>query len=123
LVVAAVSNELGLIFKGNDGDLRNSKMIGIVSELQSGGVEVFVTGPQAEAPDAIHEYGVQLIALEDMPSAHVIVAASAHPENAEMSAEHVGRNLVNGATFIEVKAALLLNGLRSTGPKVLAAWS
>jgi UDP-N-acetyl-D-galactosamine dehydrogenase len=52
-------NVLGLTFKENCGDLRNSKVIDIINELQSYGVEVFVTDPQAEAEEAMHEYGVR----------------------------------------------------------------
>ena len=48
-------NVLGLTFKENCGDLRNSKVIDIIHELQSYGVEVLVTDPQADAEEALHD--------------------------------------------------------------------
>jgi UDP-N-acetyl-D-galactosamine dehydrogenase len=71
---------LGLTFKENCGDLRNSKVIDIIHELRSYGVDVYVTDPQAEADEAMHEYGVALLPWDQMPSADAVVAAVAHRE-------------------------------------------
>ena len=70
-------NVLGLTFKENCGDLRNSKVIDIIHELQSYGVEVHVTDPQADVEEALHEYGVKLQRFDDLPQADAIVAAVA----------------------------------------------
>ena len=59
-IKGAQVNVLGLTFKENCGDLRNSKVIDIIHELESYGVEVFVTDPQADPDEAMHEYGVRL---------------------------------------------------------------
>jgi UDP-N-acetyl-D-galactosamine dehydrogenase len=98
-------NVLGLTFKENCGDLRNSKVIDIINELKSYGVEVFVTDPQAAPDEAMHEYGVSLLSWDDMPRADAIVAAVAHREYAGLSVEDLGRKLVKGGAFIDVKAA------------------
>ena len=62
-------NVPGLTFKENCGDLRNGKVIDIVRELRSCGVEVFVADPQATAEEARHENGVSLHALIDAKAA------------------------------------------------------
>ncbi len=98
-------NVLGLTFKENCGDLRNSKVIDIIRELQSYGVEVHVTDAQADAEEAMHEYGVKLEPFDAMPRADAIVAAVAHREYAELSLEEMGKKLVKGGAFIDVKAA------------------
>ena len=51
---------LGLTFKENCPDLRNSRVIDIIRELESYGVEVSVHDPLADAAEAMHEYGVTL---------------------------------------------------------------
>ena len=66
-------NVLGLTFKENCGDLRNSKVIDIIHELQSYGVEVFVSDAQAGAEEAMHEYGVRLLPWNELPKADAIV--------------------------------------------------
>ena len=98
-------NVLGLTFKENCGDLRNSKVIDIIRELESYGVEVHVTDAQADAEEAMHEYGVKLEQWDQMPRADAIVAAVAHREYAELSVEDMGKKLVKGGAFIDVKAA------------------
>jgi UDP-N-acetyl-D-galactosamine dehydrogenase len=98
-------NVLGLTFKENCGDLRNSKVIDIIRELESYGVDVFVTDPQAEVDEAMHEYGVRLIPYDEMPRADAIVAAVSHHEFASLSMEDLGKKLVKGGAFIDVKSA------------------
>jgi len=98
-------NMLGLTFKENCGDLRNSKVIDIIKELKSYGVEVFVTDPQAEADEAMHEYGVRLYTWDELPRADAIVAAVAHSEYAALTMEDFGKKLVKGGAFIDVKSS------------------
>jgi UDP-N-acetyl-D-galactosamine dehydrogenase len=74
---------LGLTFKENCPDLRNSKVIDVIRELQSFGCNVLVHDPVAESAEAEHEYGVSLTAWNDLPRASAIVAAVAHKEYAQ----------------------------------------
>ena len=111
-------NVLGLTFKENCGDLRNSKVIDIINELKSYGVEVIVTDPQARADEAMHEYGVRLVPWDQMPRADAIVAAVSHNEFATLSVEEIGRKLVKGGAFIDVKAAFDPEALRIAGYRV-----
>ena len=111
-------NVLGLTFKEDCGDLRNSKVIDIINELKSYGVEVFVTDPQVKSDDAMHEYGVPLVPWADLPRADAIVAAVAHKEFATLSMEDIGKKLVNGGAFIDVKAAFDRSAIESAGYKL-----
>ena len=117
-VKGAKVNVLGLTFKENCGDLRNSKVIDIVHELQSYGVDVFVSDPQADPEEAMHEYGVRLIPYDDLPRADAIVAAVAHREFGELAMEDLCKKLVKGGAFIDVKAAFDLNALKAAGCRV-----
>ena len=111
-------NVLGLTFKEDCGDLRNSKVIDIINELKSYGVEVFVTDPQVKSDDAIHEYGVPLVSWADLPRADAIVAAVAHKEFATLSMEDIGEKLVKGGAFIDVKAVFDRSAIESAGYKL-----
>jgi len=117
-IKGAKVNVLGLTFKENCGDLRNSKVIDIIHELNTYGVEVFVTDPQAEADEAMHEYGVKLHTWDDLPRADAIVAAVAHNEYALLSVEDFGKKLVNGGAFIDVKAAFDQSAITGAGYKL-----
>ena len=108
-------NVLGLTFKENCGDLRNSKVIDIIHELQSYGVDVHVTDAQADPEEAMHEYGVKLVTWDDLPRADAIVAAVAHREYAELSVDDMAKKLVKGGAFIDVKAAFDRKALSSAG--------
>ena len=98
-------NVLGLTFKENCGDLRNSKVIDIIRELGTYGVEVFVTDPQASADEAMHEYGVSLLPWDELPRADAVVVAVAHKEYAALTVADFGEKLASGGAFIDVKSA------------------
>jgi UDP-N-acetyl-D-glucosamine/UDP-N-acetyl-D-galactosamine dehydrogenase len=106
---------LGLTFKENCGDLRNSKVIDIIRELESYGVDIFVTDPQAEAEEAMHEYGVRLLPWDQLPKADAIVAAVSHREFMDLGVEALQSKLVKGGAFIDVKAAFPQDALRTAG--------
>ena len=103
-VKGARVNVLGLTFKEDCADLRNSKVADIVAELKSYGVEVFVHDPAADPEEAMHEYGIRLFAWEDLPRADAIIAAVAHSEYLALSADDLARRMVKGGCFIDVKA-------------------
>lgn len=71
---------LGLTFKEDCPDLRNSRVIDVIRELQSYGAEVLVHDPVADSAEAVHEYGVSLTPWEQLPKAAAIVAAVSHRE-------------------------------------------
>jgi UDP-N-acetyl-D-galactosamine dehydrogenase len=75
---AAVVTILGLTFKENVPDTRNSRIVDIIRELESFGVSVQVHDPLANAADARHEYGVTIAALDTLRPADAVILAVAH---------------------------------------------
>ena len=109
---------LGLTFKEDCGDLRNSKVIDIIRELKSYGIEVHVTDPRAEVEEALHEYGVSLLSWADLPRSDAIVAAVAHREFSSLTIEDFGKKLLKGGAFIDVKSAFDRAGIEAAGYKL-----
>jgi ferredoxin len=69
---------LGLTFKENVPDLRNSKVVDIINELSAFGVEVQVHDPLADAQEAMHEFGVTLAEREALSPADAVILAVPH---------------------------------------------
>jgi UDP-N-acetyl-D-glucosamine/UDP-N-acetyl-D-galactosamine dehydrogenase len=111
-------NVLGLTFKEDCADLRNSKVADVISELKSYGVEVFVHDPYADADEAQHEYGVRLHAWDDLPRADAIVAAVAHHQLRALTVADFQEKLIDGGCFIDVKASFDDVALCAAGIKV-----
>lgn len=111
-------NVLGLTFKENCADLRNSKVGDVIRELKAYGVEVFVHDPYAEQEEAMHEYGVRLFSWEELPRADAIVAAVSHQQLLDFPVEELQRKLIKGGCFIDVKACFDQPALEEAGIKV-----
>jgi UDP-N-acetyl-D-galactosamine dehydrogenase len=111
-------NVLGLSFKENCADLRNSKVYDVIRELQAFGVEVYVHDPVADPEIALHEYGVTLLPWRDLPRADAMVAAVAHSELVALSLEDINQKLVRGGCFMDVKGCFDATGLRASGLQV-----
>lgn len=111
-------NVLGLTFKENCADLRNSKVGDVIRELKTYGVEVFVHDPYAEQEEAMHEYGVRLFSWEELPRADAIVAAVSHQQLLDLPVEELQRKLIKGGCFIDVKACFDQPALEEVGIKV-----
>lgn len=76
---------LGLTFKENCPDTRNSKVDDIIKQLKNYGIEPVVVDPWASERDAMHEYGVKLTKIEDVSDADCVIVAVAHDEFKAMS--------------------------------------
>jgi UDP-N-acetyl-D-galactosamine dehydrogenase len=74
---------LGLTFKENVPDTRNSKVIDIITELKSFGLQVQIHDPMADTAEARHEYGVALEPFEALRPADAVVLAVSHEEYAK----------------------------------------
>ncbi len=109
---------LGLTFKEDCADLRNSKVVDIISELKAYGVEVVVHDPSADPVEAMHEYGVALTPWEQLPRAHALVMAVAHREYRALPVRDFAGLVQPGAAVIDVKAVLDCEGLRAKGLSV-----
>jgi UDP-N-acetyl-D-galactosamine dehydrogenase len=107
---------LGLTFKENCPDLRNSKVADLVRELQEYGCEVSVHDPIAEPTEAIHEYGIALTPWEQLPSgAEAVVAAVSHTGYLRQPVANLTSKLRPGGVFIDVKSAYDPNEIGNAG--------
>lgn len=104
-IKGAKVNVLGLTFKENCPDLRNSKVVDVIRELQSFGCVVHVHDPLGEPREAEHEYGISLTKWEDMPECDAIVAAVAHRAYLEKPFADLAARLKKGGVFTDVKSA------------------
>ena len=114
-VKGARVNVLGLTFKENCADLRNSKVADVINELKTYGIEVFVHDPYADPEEAMHEYGVRLYAWDDLPRADAIVAAVSHHQLIELPVEDIQKKLVKSGCFMDVKACFDHAALQAAG--------
>jgi UDP-N-acetyl-D-glucosamine/UDP-N-acetyl-D-galactosamine dehydrogenase len=109
---------LGLTFKENCPDLRNSKVIDVIRELESYGVTVHVHDPVATPEEAVHEYGVHLVSWEHLPRANAIVAAVSHKEFKQRPLDDFVAKLAPGGLYVDVKCQADAAALRARGLNV-----
>ncbi|TWJ16718.1 nucleotide sugar dehydrogenase [Geobacter argillaceus] len=111
-------NLLGLTFKENCPDLRNSRVIDIIDELRSYGVEVFVHDPVAEPAEAVREYGLTLCDWDELPIADAMVVAVAHQHYMRLPLESYLGKFVKGGCLIDVKSLFSRDELQNAGVNV-----
>jgi UDP-N-acetyl-D-galactosamine dehydrogenase len=117
-VKGAKVNVLGLTFKENCPDLRNSRVIDVINELRSYGADVRVHDPVADPREAVHEYGVELHDWDSLPRAHATVLAVAHREFSARPVDHFVGKLEKGGLFVDVKCQADAQALRERGVSV-----
>jgi len=96
---------LGLTFKENVPDLRNSRVVDILRELESFGIDALVHDPHADPAEARKEFGVELSELSAFRDLHALVLAVPHASYVEMGASALGAMLRGGGIFMDVKSA------------------
>jgi UDP-N-acetyl-D-galactosamine dehydrogenase len=109
---------LGMTFKENCPDIRNSKVIDVVRELQSFGANVLVHDPLADSAECEHEYGLKLTDWDALPRASAIVAAVSHKEYAAMGIDGLLSKLAPGGVFADVKSAYDSSALKAAGVRL-----
>ena len=117
-VRGAAVNVLGLTFKENCPDLRNSRVIDVVRELTAFGACVHVHDPVADPAEAMHEYGLMLTSWDELPRADAIVSAVAHRALRELSVDELAAKLVPNGVYVDVKSQVDAAALRARGVKV-----
>ena len=111
---------LGLTFKENCPDTRNSKVDDIIKSLNEYGVEPLVVDPWASERDAMNEYGVTLTKLEDVADADCIIVAVAHDEFKALKLEDI-KKMFNSRlpdsekVLIDVKGLYKVKELKESG--------
>ena len=110
---------LGLTFKENCPDTRNSKVDDIIKQLAKYGIKPIVVDPWASERDAMHEYGVKLTSLDDVSDADCIIVAVAHNEFKSMGLKKVMqlfRNVPNDEkVLVDVKGLYSVKELKDSG--------
>lgn len=110
---------LGLTFKENCPDTRNSKVDDIIKHLNRYGIESTVVDPWANEKDAMHEYGVKLTPMEKVKAADCVIVAVAHDEFKRLSLEDIKGLYKNGRdeekVLIDVKGLYSIKDLKKSG--------
>jgi len=106
---------LGLTFKENVPDIRNTKVIDIVQELERFGIRCVVCDPMADPDEVRGEYGIELAPLEGAPRCDAGILAVSHAAFRTLEARDFGRMLEPGAPLLDVKGMLDGKTLESAG--------
>ena len=109
---------LGLTFKEDCPDLRNSRVPDILEELNAYGCELYVHDPYCDMDEAREEYGVELVNLEVVPAADAILLAVAHQSFREWSVLQWKKYLSDNSVVIDVKGAAPRQELENAGVRV-----
>jgi UDP-N-acetyl-D-glucosamine/UDP-N-acetyl-D-galactosamine dehydrogenase len=109
---------MGITFKENVSDIRNSKVVDIISELQSYGVKhIDIVDPFADSNEVEHEYGFPL-AKEPTGKYDSIIVAVNHSEYMKLTNSHFDKLAAEGCIFVDVKGVF-----RNSKPKGMTYWS
>jgi len=114
---------LGLTFKENVPDIRNSKVVDVVRELEDYGIEVLVHDPLADPAETRHEYNLELTALETVDPVDAVVLAVAHDQFKTLGITRLAQFCCNGGgcgVLVDVKGVLKRSEVEKAG---LRYWS
>lgn len=110
---------LGLTFKENCPDTRNSKVEDIIKRLREYSVQPVVVDPWANERDALREYGVELKTMEEAQNADCIIVAVAHNEFRELTLDDIDRLFVAGVAsekvLVDVKGLYNIKDVKAKG--------
>jgi UDP-N-acetyl-D-galactosamine dehydrogenase len=111
----AVVTVLGLTFKEDCPDLRNSKVVDIVDELREYGIEVQVHDPMADPREALHEYKIELKPFDSLRPATAVILAVAHKPFIELSVEKLSSLMKEPKVLVDVKSVYPPEVIRQAG--------
>ncbi len=110
---------LGLTFKENCPDIRNSKVNDIIKHLNTYGINPLVVDPWVDTKEASREYGLELTNLNDVSDVDCIIIAVAHNEFKKLGLDKIRKMFkeipANEQVFIDVKGMFNVNELKETG--------
>ena len=104
---------LGLTFKEDCPDIRNSRVPDIISELEKYGCKVQVQDPLCNPVEALDEFGIKLLKLSDLEPAHAVVLAVSHKLYLDWTLEDWEKVLISGCVFIDIQGKKCLDQLNS----------
>jgi len=114
---------LGLTFKEDVPDIRNTKVVDIVKELKDYGIEVLIHDPMADAEETRHEYGLELTDLEAVGKVDAVIYAVSHQAFKSLTAEKLAEFCSNGngrGVLVDVKSSHQRGDVEAAG---LNYWS
>jgi UDP-N-acetyl-D-galactosamine dehydrogenase len=97
---------LGLTFKEDCNDLRNSKVPDILAELRSFGIDPMIHDPIASAPEAVHEYGLKLSPMSELEDLDGLILAVSHKEFVELGQTKLLSLVRDGGVLADIKSVL-----------------
>ena len=103
---------LGLTFKENCPDLRNTRVVDIINELKTYGVKISVCDPEASKEEAMHEYGIELIDFYKLSRADAIIGAVKHKAFVKLESNEYKKLLFDHSIAIDVKNFLPKNAFQ-----------
>lgn len=111
---------LGITFKENCPDTRNSKVVDIINRLKEYEIDPIVTDSWADANIAKHEYGVELVPYPEIPKADCVIVAVGHNQYRSMSTMQLKNlfkeeNSDSEKIFIDVKSLYRMDELEASG--------
>ncbi|HVE12301.1 MAG TPA: UDP binding domain-containing protein, partial [Elusimicrobiota bacterium] len=106
---------LGLTFKEDVNDLRNSKVANIIRELKNYGLNVQVHDPLADPAQAEHEYGVRLMAWKELKPAQCVIAAVGHRQFRALSMPRLRAIMAKNAILVDIKGIFDREKVRRAG--------
>jgi UDP-N-acetyl-D-galactosamine dehydrogenase len=106
---------LGLTFKENCPDLRNSKVVDIIAELEDYCCEVLVHDPWVDPAEAREEYGIELSSWEDLADVQAIILAVPHREFLALPVTAYNAIAAANATLVDIKSVVPRDELAAAG--------
>jgi UDP-N-acetyl-D-galactosamine dehydrogenase len=106
---------LGFTFKEDCPDVRNTKVVDIVRELQDYNTIVYCCDPVADAADSAHEYNIKLVDFTAIPQVPLLILAVAHKEFKDLSLDDILAKVQPGGVILDVKSVLPKDEIRSRG--------
>ena len=103
---------IGLTFKENVPDLRNSRVPDIIDELREYGIDPIVHDPMASGEEALREYGIELRPFDALKDLDAVILAVPHRASLDQLDRIVG-SVREGGLFIDVKSLICADDLRS----------
>jgi len=97
---------MGLTFKEDCNDLRNSKVPDILTELKQFGINAIIHDPLANPTEATHEYGIKLATLDDFRQMDAVILAVSHQEYMKDGQASIVARVKDGGVLVDVKSAL-----------------
>ncbi len=106
---------MGLTFKENCADLRNTRVVDVIAELETYGVEVVVWDPVAENHEAQEEYGISLTDIDDVKDIDAVIAAVSHEDILNQDLSELAAKCNGSVPFVDVKSAFGRDKITAAG--------